>query len=729
MVADTHVAPPRDTDPAAAGLKTSRRRVRTGRPHPLGATWDGQGVNFALFSANATRVELCLFESTGQREVERIDLPEQTDQVWHGYLPEAGPGQLYGYRVHGPYAPEMGHRFNPNKLLIDPYARALFGPLRWTDAHHGFRIGSSREDLSFDRRDSARYTPKCRVVDEAFTWGVDRRPDTPWSRTVICETHVRGFTKRHPAVSERDRGTLAGLGHAKVVEHLRRLGVTAVELMPIHAFADDRFLVNNGLRNFWGYQTLAYFAPEPRYLATGNPREMKTLVRRLHDAGIEVILDVVYNHTCEGNHLGPTLSFRGIDNASYYRLVPDNLRYYLDETGTGNTVNLSHPRVLQMVMDSLRYWVQEMHVDGFRFDLATTLGREAWGFDPHSGFFDAVRQDPVLSGCKLIAEPWDIGLGGYRLGQYPGGWAEWNDRYRDTVRRYWRGDHGMLPELAGALTGSAELFDGRGRRAWTSINFVACHDGFALRDVVSYEHKHNEANGEGNRDGHSDNCSANYGVEGPTDDPAIRDLRKQQVRNMLTTVILSQGTPMLTAGDEFGRTQRGNNNAYCQDNEISWLDWTAVDAEMLAFTRRVIALRAAHGAFRRSRFLHGRHHTADGVPDISWYSLHGTVQTAEQWRDHYARSVGLLLTGGAGDYLDPDGLDPPDATFFVIFNAHSESLPFRLPALPGCKGWTVRLDTSRPHEEDGVRRVAANIELATPARSVIVLQCVEGGSA
>ncbi|MCA8906431.1 MAG: glycogen debranching protein GlgX [Rhodospirillaceae bacterium] len=706
-----------------------RGRLRIGRPYPLGPSWDGRGVNFALFSANATKVELCLFDASGQRETERIALPERTDHVWHGYLPEIGPGQLYGYRVHGPHAPEAGHRFNPHKLLMDPYARSLVGQIRWSDALNGYRAGSPRQDLSVDRRDSARFMPKCKVIDEAFTWGPDTAPATPWPNTVVYEAHVRGLTMRHPGVPDSQRGTLEGLGHPKVIEHIKRLGVTAVELLPIHAFVDDRFLTVKDLRNYWGYQTLGYFAPEPRYLASGHPREMKTLVRRFHDAGLEVILDVVYNHTCEGNHLGPTLSFRGIDNASYYRLLPDNPRYYLDETGVGNTLDLSHPRVLQMVMDSLRYWAQDMHVDGFRFDLATTLGRERWGFDRDGGFFDAVRQDPVLARCRMIAEPWDLGMGGYQLGQYPGGWAEWNDHYRDTVRRYWRGDHGMLPELASALTGWSELFENRGRRSWTSVNFAACHDGFTLHDVVAYETKHNEANGENNRDGHSDNCSANYGAEGPTDDPAILALRSQQIRNMLATVLLSQGTPMLLAGDEIGRTQQGNNNAYCQDNEITWLDWEAADKDLLEFTRRLIALRADHGVFRRSHFLHGRHSTADGLPDISWYSPLGTIQTAEQWNDHFARCIGLMLVGQAGAYLDPAGLDPPDDTFFLIFNAHSGWLSFRLPQVPGCEGWTVRLDTHQPKREDRTRRVAAGAELQMPARTVMVLQCLKGGSA
>ena len=698
-----------------------RRAVRPGRQDPLGATWDGNGVNFALFSANATRVDLCLFDRTGNRELERIALPEHTDGVWHGYLPDVEPGQIYGYRVHGPYAPEQGHRFNPTKLLVDPYARALTGLVRWSDAHYGFRLGSSRADLSFDRRDNARSMPKCRVVEEAFTWGQDARPRVPWPETVIYETHVRGYTMRHPDVGKRERGTFAGFGTAAVVDHLRTIGVTSVELLPVHAFVDDRFLVNQGLRNYWGYQTLCFFAPEQRYMATGDLREFKTMVRRLHDAGIEVILDVVFNHTCEGNHMGPTVSFRGIDNLSYYRLVPDNLRYYLDETGTGNTLNLSHPRVLQMVMDSLRYWATEMHVDGFRFDLTTTLGRESWGFDPGAGFFDAIRQDPTLSTLKLIAEPWDIGLGGYRLGQYPPGWSEWNDRYRDNVRSFWRGDHGMLADLARALTGSAEMFDHSGRRPWSTINFVSAHDGFTTADVVAYAIKHNRANGEDNRDGHSNNISENYGVEGPTEDPDIKTIRDRQKRNLLATVLLSQGTPMLLAGDELGRTQQGNNNAYCQDNEISWVDWDDADQELTAFVRRLIALRRRHPVLRRSRYLHGQHVSKLGIPDISWYSPDGTIQTDQQWQDHFARCIGLLLAGDAGDYLSPTGMDRPDGVLFLIFNAHVDAVPFTVPAVDQARTWRVLLDTAAPSEPTGRRLVDPEGTIAVDARSVLVL--------
>ncbi len=540
--------------------------VLPGSPYPLGATWDGNGVNFALFSAHASKVELCLFSNDGRRELERIVLPEYTDEVWHGYLPDVRPGQLYGYRVHGRYEPRQGHRFNPNKLLLDPYARELVGPLRWTDAHFGYRLNSPRADLSFDRRDNHHGMPKCRVVDPAFTWGDDRPPRTPWSDTVIYEMHVRGMTKLHPAIPERLRGTFAGLAHPAAIEHLVRLGITAVQLMPIHAFVDDRYLIEKGLRNYWGYNTIGFFAVEPRYLASGSVVEFKTLVRRLHQAGIEVILDVVYNHTAEGNERGPTLSFRGIDNSSYYRLLPDDSRYYIDETGTGNTLNLIHPRVLQMVTDSLRYWVEVMHVDGFRFDLAATLGRETYGFDPNSGFLDTVRQDPVLNRVKLIAEPWDIGPGGYQVGNFPPGWAELNDRFRDGSRRYWKGDDGMLPELAARMMASADLFDRRGRRPWTSVNKITSHDGFTLTDWASYNEKHNEANGEDNQDGHNANFSWNHGVEGPTDDPEIVALRERQKRNMLATLFLAQGTPLMLMGDEIGRTQHGNNNAYCQDN-------------------------------------------------------------------------------------------------------------------------------------------------------------------
>ena len=672
--------------------------VWPGRPYPLGATWDGAGVNFALFSAHADKVELCLFDAHGQRETHRIRLPEYTDEVWHVYLPEVRPGQLYGYRVYGPYRPEQGHRFNPHKLLIDPYARALVGPLRWSDAHFGYRVGGVRDDLSFDRRDSARVMPKCQVVDGTFDWGTDRSPRTPWPETVIYEAHVGGLTMRHPEVPEPLRGTFAGLASSAMLAHLRDLGVTAIELLPCHAFLDDRPLVDRGLVNYWGYNTIGYFAPEPRYLGPGRTiDDFKTMVARLHEAGIEVILDVVYNHTGEGNQLGPTLAFRGIDNAAYYRLQPGDRRLYLDETGTGNTLNLTHPRVIQMVMDSLRYWVTEMHVDGFRFDLATALARETYGFDPGCGFLDACAQDPVLAGVKLISEPWDVGPGGYRVGGFPPGWSEWNDRFRDTVRRYWRGDAGMLPELAARLTGSADLFERRGRRPWASINYVTAHDGFTLADLVSYNGKHNLANGESNRDGSDANHSWNHGAEGPTEVAAIHDLRARQKRNLLATLMLSQGVPMLLAGDELGRSQQGNNNAYCQNNPVSWLDWPGVgeaDLTLLEYTRRLIALRRRHPVLRWPRFLHGRDSSAHGVKDILWFTPRGSEKTSDEWRDDNARCLGLLLNGQAGTYFGADGAPVADEVLLICFNAHYGAVPFTLPTVAGGTGWRCLLDTA-----------------------------------
>lgn len=698
-------------------------RILPGRPYPLGASWDGRGVNFALFSDNAERVELCLFDASGNKEAGRVTLPDQTDGVWHGYLPDGRPNMLYGYRVHGPYEPTKGHRFNPNKLLIDPYARALHGQFRWTDAHMGYRIGSSRADLSFDRRDNARFIPKARVVEPAFTWGDDRRPVVPWSDTVVYETHVRGFTIRNPEVAKALRGTFAGLGEPEMVAYLKALGVTTVELLPVHAFLDDRFLLNKGLKNYWGYNTLGFFAPEPRYMSQTHLTEFKTMVKRFHNSGIEVLLDVVYNHTCEGSELGPTLSFRGIDNASYYVLNADEPRFYVNHTGTGNALNLSHPRVLQMVTDSLRYWVTEMHVDGFRFDLASTLGREPTGFDPGSGFFDSVRQDPILNRVKLIAEPWDIGPGGYQVGNYPAGWAEWNDRYRDTIRRFWKGDHGMLPDLAGRLTGSSDLFEHNGRKPYASINFVACHDGFTLADLVRYEQKHNEANGEDGQDGHDDNNSANYGVEGPTDDPDIRETRVRQQRNMLATVLLSQGTPMICAGDERGRTQQGNNNAYCQDNPLSWLDWESDDPEGRAlhdFTRRVIALRQAHPAFRRPRFLHGRAESPSGMKDILWITPEGQPKTEEQWKDHFARCIGLVLAGDAGDFIGEDGRPLKDDVLLLILNAHTEAMDFSLPAPEGGKGWSCLLDTARPELKEDEETAEPGAAHPVPPQSLLL---------
>ena len=581
---------------------------RPGQPYPLGATWDGGGVNFALFSENATGVELCLYDGDGVTETARIAVREQTDQVWHVYLPQVRPGRRYGYRVHGPWQPEEGHRFNPAKLVLDPYARAIAGELKWDDSIFGYRIGG--DDLEQDGRDSAPFVPRSVVVDEAFTWGDDRPPRVPWHETIIYELHVRGFTKLHPAVPEDQRGTWSALASPAVIEHLKQLGVTAVELMPAHQFVTDRYLLD--LTNYWGYNTIGFFAPHAGYGSVstvgGQIAEFKTMVKSLHAAGLEVILDVVYNHTAEGNHLGPTLCFRGIDNASYYRLTPDDRRYYMDYTGCGNTLNMTHPRTLQLIMDSLRYWVLEMHVDGFRFDLAAALARELADVDRLGSFFDIIHQDPVISRVKLIAEPWDLGEGGYQVGNFPVLWAEWNGQYRDNVRAFWRGDEGQAGAMAYRLTGSSDLYGRGGRKPYASINFITAHDGFTLRDLVMYESKHNEANGEDNRDGHDHNLSANYGVEGPTDDPVVSRLRERQQRNLLATLLLSQGVPMITAGDEMNRTQQGNNNAWCQDNEISWVSWDLGpgDNALLDFTRRLVELRHAHPVLRPRRFFHGR---------------------------------------------------------------------------------------------------------------------------
>lgn len=666
-----------------------------GRPYPLGATWDGEGVNFALFSEHAERVELCLFEPSGQHEMQRINLREQTDLIWHCYLPEARPGLLYGYRVHGPYDPARGHRFNPNKLLIDPYARDIVGPLDWSDAHFGYQVDDAGADLSFDHRDNALTMPKCRVTDPAFSWGNDSSPRIPWHEMVIYELHVRGFTINHPDVPPALRGTYAGLATAPVIEHLKRLGVTSVELMPTHAFVDDRHLVDQGKRNYWGYNSIGYFAPEQRYSASGSAKEFKTMVKTLHSAGIEVILDVVYNHTAEGNHLGPTLSFKGIDNAIYYRLVGEDPRFYMDYTGCGNTLNLQHPRVLQLVMDSLRYWVQEMHVDGFRFDLAASLGREQHAVDHLGAFFDILHQDPVLSRVKLIAEPWDLGEGGYQVGKFPIGWAEWNDRYRDCMRAYWKGDGGLIGEFATRITGSSDLYAHNGRRPYASVNYITAHDGFALHDLVSYNDKHNEANGENNRDGTDNNLAWNCGAEGETRELKINALRARQKRNLLATLLFSQGVPMLLAGDEMGRTQRGNNNAYCQDNEISWVAWNLTDADhaLFDFVARLIRLRRQHPVFRRRNFFQGRPIRGSGIKDIHWFKPDGSEMSDEEWAHDFARSLGVFLSGEALGEVDQRGRAIHDDNFILLFNAHHERIDFRLPIL--CEGcaWQAELDT------------------------------------
>ena len=673
-----------------------------GKPYPRGATWDGMGVNFALFSESAERVELCLFDASGRNEIARLTLREQTDQVFHGYLPQARPGLLYGYRVYGPYRPQDGHRFNGNKLLLDPYARNIVGAIRWHDALFGYRVGNAQGDLSFDRRDSAPYLPRCKVIESAFTWGDDRAPNVPWHETVIYELHVGGFTRLHPDVPPALRGTYAGLACAPVIDHFKRLGVTTVELMPVHSFLDDRHLVEKGLRNYWGYNTIGYFAPEHRYSASGKISEFKTMVRTLHEAGIEVILDVVYNHTAEGNELGPTLAFRGIDNASYYRLAVDSPRHYQDFTGCGNTLNMQHPRVLQLLMDSLRYWVTEMHVDGFRFDLASALARELHAVDRLSAFFDILRQDPVLSRVKLIAEPWDLGSGGYQVGNFPVGWAEWNDKYRDTMRAYWKGEGGVIGEFAQRLTGSSDLYNRSSRKPYASINFIAAHDGFTMADVVTYNDKHNEANGEENRDGHGHNLSWNFGVEGPTDDGEVRALRARQQRNFIATLLLSQGVPMLLAGDEMGRTQRGNNNAYCQDNEISWLDWTQSDDQraLLAFTQRVMSLRAAHPVFRRRDFFQGRPLHGSTVRDIVWLQPHGAEMGEQAWGEEHARALAVFLSGEGLNEVDGRGRAVRDDSFLVMFNADSNEVRFELPAGLVPLAGELLIDTSNPDRPD-----------------------------
>jgi isoamylase len=674
----------------------TRPIVWPGKPYPLGANWDGEGVNFALFSEHAERVELCVFDQTGRRELHRINIAEQTDQVWHCYLPEARPGLAYGYRVYGPYEPAKGLRFNPHKLLLDPYAKQIVGDLKWSDSHFGYRIGHRLADLSFDRRDSAPGMLKSTVIDPAFTWGTDRPLQTPWHKSVIYELHVKGFTIQHPKVPAQLRGTYAGLATAPVIDHLLKLGVTAIELMPVHYFIDDRQLVERGLRNYWGYNSIGFFSPAARYLATDSISEFKTMVKTMHSAGIEVILDVVYNHTAEGNQMGPTLSFRGIDNPVYYRTVADNPRYYMDYTGTGNTLNMRHPRVLQLIMDSLRYWVLDMHVDGFRFDLAATLARELHEVDKLGAFLDIIHQDPILSQVKLIAEPWDLGEGGYQVGKFPVGWAEWNDRYRDALRSYWKGDGGQIGELAYRITGSSDLYARSGRRPYASINFVTAHDGFTLQDLVSYNQKHNEANGEDNRDGTDNNRSWNCGAEGPTDDPAINALRRQQKRNFVATLLLSQGVPMLLAGDGIGHSQQGNNNAYCQDNEISWLKWdeSQIDKEMIALMQKAISLRKNHPVFRRRNFFLGRAIKGAGVKDILWLRPDGGEMTDEEWNQQHARTLGMFLSGSAVDELDERGQPVTDENFFLLMNAHHEEVPFLLPTAASEMRWIALIDTS-----------------------------------
>ena len=707
-------------------------RVWPGRPYPLGATWDGRGVNIALYSENATRVELCLFESAGAPESERVFLPEQTDYVWHGYFPDLRPGALYGFRVHGPYDPERGHRFNPHKVLLDPYAREVIPLTRWGDEMFGYDVADPTRDLSFDSRDNATLAPLGVVIDSAFTWGDDRPPRTPPHKTVLYELHVKGFTQRHPLVPPALRGSYAALGSDPILRHFERLGVTAVELLPVHLHLDDRQLVDRGLCNYWGYNTLAFFAPEVRYQSRGPVsnavREFKTMVRNLHSAGIEVILDVVYNHTGEGNHLGPTVSFRGIDNASYYRVNPQQRRYYIDYTGCGNTLNVSNPRVLQLIMDSLRYWVLEMHVDGFRFDLASTLARELHEVDKLGAFFDIIHQDPVLSQVKLIAEPWDLGEGGYQVGNFPVGWSEWNGKYRDCVRRFWKGDGGIISEFATRLSGSSDLYAWSSRRPHASINFVTCHDGFTLHDLVSYNEKHNLANGEFNQDGTSDNLSWNCGVEGATDDPRIRHLRERKKRNFLATLMISQGIPMLLAGDEFGQTQRGNNNAYCQDNEISWLNWdhNPEQAGLLAFTRELLAFWKGQPVLQQRRFFHGRDIRGSKNCPIDWYEPSGLQMSHSSWHTGYAKCLGMLLRGGDLD-VNEYGESISGDTLLVLFNAdHELNLPFTLPVLDPRGHWIVVCDTWLP-EWHGRKRWKGGKPYQLRACSLVIFRYVPGG--
>ena len=671
--------------------------VWPGRPYPLGATWNGEGVNFALFSEHAEKVELCLFEPKGGREITRLPITWQTDQVWHCFLPDARPGLLYGYRVYGPYDPKRGKRFNHNKLLLDPYAKAVVGQVKWSNADYGYRVGHRLEDLSFDRSNNAPGVPKCKVIDPAFTWGGDELPRTPWHETIIYELHVKGFTQNHPEVPPTLRGTYAGLATEPVIRHLKHLGVTAVELMPVHTCVDERHLVGKGLRNYWGYNSIGFFSPDMRYSATGAVGEFKTMVKTLHSNGIEVILDVVYNHTAEGNHLGPTLSFRGIDNEAYYRLSASDPRLYVDFTGCGNTLNMQHPRVLQLIMDSLRYWVLEMHVDGFRFDLASALARELHDVNRLSAFFDIIHQDPVLSQVKLIAEPWDLGEGGYQVGNFPVGWTEWNGKYRDVVRAYWKGEGGVIDELAYRLTGSSDLYGHSGRRPYASINFVTAHDGFTLHDLVSYNEKHNEANGEDNRDGSDHNLSWNCGVEGPTADPAIKTLRARQKRNFLATLLLSQGVPMLLAGDEMGRTQQGNNNAYCHDNELTWINWNLApeDRELIELVRRLIQIQQRHPVFRRRSFFQGRRIHGSDIKDIAWLKPDGTEMTDEEWQQSFARCLGLFLAGAGLDEFDDRGRPIKDVNFLLLLNAHHDEIGFVLPAYHPGMLWKAELDTSR----------------------------------
>ena len=694
--------------------------LRPGRPWPLGLSFIEDGANLAVFSEHAEAIELCLFDEAGAAETARLLLPERTDGVFHGHLPGLAPGQVYGLRAHGPWDPAQGHRFNPAKLLLDPYARALSGSFRWA----GPNLVDETRPFVLDPRDSAPFVPKAVALPMPQPAPEESRPRLPWDRTLLYEAHVKGISRLHPTVPAAERGTYGALGHPALIEHLTRLGITTIELLPVAAFLDERRLVHQGLVNYWGYNPHAFMVPEGRYAVADPLAELRAAIRALHAAGIEVILDVVFNHTAETDELGPTLSFRGLDNATYYRLRPDDRRLYVNDTGTGNTLNLAHPRVLQLVLDSLRYWAG-LGVDGFRFDLGLTLGRNAEGrFDADAAFFQALRQDPLLGRLKLVTEPWDIGPGGYRLGGFPPPFAEWNDRFRDTVRRFWRGDEAMAPELAARLLGSADLFESSGRRAWSSVNLVTAHDGFTLQDLVSYERRHNEANGEANRDGHGENWSVNHGAEGPSAEPAVQAARARHKRNLLATLLLAQGTPMLQMGDELGRTQRGNNNAYCQDNEISWLDWTAVGGEgqaLARFVQRLAVLRRAHPALRRRRFLHGLERSAEGVADVTWLASHGGTIPIDAWHDPQLRCLGLMLAGDAGPEPTPEGLPGSDDTLLLLLNANAAAAAFRLPRLERQAGWRLLLDTAAPElAEEPLHRPGEQVELAPSSLRLLV---------
>jgi isoamylase len=702
----------------------NKNRVREGLPYPRGASWDGDGTNFSLFSSAATKVELCLFNGDGTKETERIALPEYTNEIWHGYVPDVKPGDLYGYRVYGPYLPEEGHRFNHNKLLLDPYARGHYGELKWDPACFGYTIGDAREDLSFDERDSAGFMPKCVVVDPNFDWKEERRlRRVSWEQTILYETHVRGYTMKHPKVPQNLRGTYAGMATKDIIDYIRSLGVTSVELLPIHTFINDDLLLQKGLTNYWGYNTIGFFAPDPRYAAdrANSLREFKEMVARFHDAGLEVILDVVYNHTAEGSERGATLSFRGIDNAAYYRLMPDQKRYYINDTGTGNTVNLSHPRVIQMVMDSLRYWVEEMRIDGFRFDLGTILAREPGGFDQQSGFLKACMQDPVLNTVKLIAEPWDCGPGGYQVGSFPPGWGEWNDSFRDKVRDFWRGEN-TATDLAPRLCASGDMFNHNGRKPSACVNFITAHDGFTLNDLVTFNDKHNDANGENNKDGSSSNRAWNCGVEGPTEDAAINAIRERQIRNLMATLLLSQGTPMMLAGDEFGRTQEGNNNAYCQDNEISWLNWDLKEKGegLINFVRKLTKMRHRYAILRHNRFLNGDLDPELDVKDVTWINANGHEMQPKEWAE-VQRCFGMLLDGRSqASGIHEQGRE---LTTLLVFNAHYDMVTFTLPACPGGEQWLRVVDTNLPDDaEDTVLPVGYKYDVTARSLLLFVLQ-------